>query len=634
MKIQHLCKALAYASCFVSVSAFAAINADRSTIRVQANGSEYPTYDTRNIATSADGRFTIESVTNNSTTGSLALTDMQLRQTSYLRNNQGGLIFQWQVFVEMSQSGRYIALRPSSLTNADFGPEKQSLYLYDVDTATMNPVEKSFDGSPLANCQAASDIVSTSLHNWGKDSFAGDKKLFFYSSCSNLVAGDTNGVADIFVYDIAAQTIELVTRNPVTGTSFAGQSVNPRVSKDGSIVAFASRARDIVNFTCHPTFETNYSLYHVYVLNRNTGVYSQVNYCHSARSSVNELAYDVADDGSKVHFLGKDSNNADSLVSLTVKTGATAIIGLKYSSSSPLETNQDGSVILFRSQGYYDDNGVYSATFNGNAPNAYGLFNVNTGAHSLVTKDKTTGALWNGLPQWHATLSPSAHVVTFGTSGSNITNLLTTSNVGEASVYFYLHQPFGKNFKWVTLRGAFNNWKSYAGGMTLVGTNLWEAEITLAASGAFKFDVSGDWSTNYGDNNADGIAGLNESNINISQGAGRYKITFNDATKQYTIKKIVDVKFTCYNGVISQQQHVAIVGNQLELANWAPATAIQLTPGAGFTWSGTVTLPANTNVEWKCIKRDTPYSAGTVVWESGANNQVNTGSSQTADGHF
>jgi|GEM_PF-6347913 len=637
MKIQHLFNTLLCISCYVSASAVAVVT-DRSTIRVQDNGTDFPSYDTRNIAMSDDGRFVVESISGSATnvTGTVALTDMQLRKTTYLKNNLGVVLSQPQVFVAMSPSGRYIAIRPSDMTTStNFGPEKQSLYLYDVSNATLSPVEKSVDGSPLQNCTAASSIIGNSLHNWGKDSFAGDKQLFFYSSCSNLVAGDTNGVADIFVYNIDAKTIELVTRNPATSQSFAGQSVNPRVSKDGNIVTFASRAPNIAGSACvSPLNEP--TRYHVYVLNRKTNTYIKLNegVCHAGSTNIIDLAYDVADDGSKVHFLGKTHSNHNALMSYNVKTSDLTTTELEYSIPSPLETNQDGSIILFRSQGYYDNNSVYHATFNGNSPNAYGLYNVNTATHTLLTTDKVTGDVWNGIPQWHATLSPSAHVVTFGTSGSNLPALWNTTMTGESSVHYYLQQPFTKNSKWVNLRGAFNDWKFYGGGMTLVGNNLWESEITLTQSGSFKFDIAGDWSVNYGDNNADGIAGSNESNINISQGAGRYKITFNDQTKQYTIKKIVDVKFNCFNGVTTGTQKVLVVGNIPELGSWIPAAAITLTPESNFTWRGTITLPASVNVEWKCIKREDSFTAASVVWEPGANNQFNTGSAQTTDGNF
>jgi alpha-amylase len=42
-------------------------------------------------------------------------------------------------------------------------------------------------------------------------------------------------------------------------------------------------------------------------------------------------------------------------------------------------------------------------------------------------------------------------------------------------------------------------------------------------------------------------------------------------------------------------------------------------------WKGSAVLPANTNIEYKYVKKD----GSTVTWESGANRTVNTGSACT-----
>jgi alpha-amylase len=39
-------------------------------------------------------------------------------------------------------------------------------------------------------------------------------------------------------------------------------------------------------------------------------------------------------------------------------------------------------------------------------------------------------------------------------------------------------------------------------------------------------------------------------------------------------------------------------------------------------------------VEWKCLKREENNAAAGVVWESGSNNSLNTGSATTTLGAF
>ncbi|MCH8529907.1 MAG: family 14 glycosylhydrolase [Saccharospirillum sp.] len=88
------------------------------------------------------------------------------------------------------------------------------------------------------------------------------------------------------------------------------------------------------------------------------------------------------------------------------------------------------------------------------------------------------------------------------------------------------------------------------------------------------------------------------------------------------------VAFTCNNGSTYWGQSVYVVGNIPELGNWSPANGVLLNATNYPTWQGTVgSLPENTQVEWKCVKRDDNDSNAGVDWQGGANNQVTTGGS-------
>ncbi len=66
----------------------------------------------------------------------------------------------------------------------------------------------------------------------------------------------------------------------------------------------------------------------------------------------------------------------------------------------------------------------------------------------------------------------------------------------------------------------------------------------------------------------------------------------------------VDVSFTCQNGHTQFGTSVYVVGNIKELGNWSVKNASQkLDPTSYPTWIGTLKdLPANTDLEWKCVK--------------------------------
>lgn len=93
---------------------------------------------------------------------------------------------------------------------------------------------------------------------------------------------------------------------------------------------------------------------------------------------------------------------------------------------------------------------------------------------------------------------------------------------------------FSKVFPQLYFRGTPNAWKTTP--MKLVANNTWEVTATFAATATerFKVDVTGDWSNNYGDTNADKLLDKSGSDIKVV-GGKTYLITVNDATRKYTV---------------------------------------------------------------------------------------------------
>jgi alpha-amylase len=174
--------------------------------------------------------------------------------------------------------------------------------------------------------------------------------------------------------------------------------------------------------------------------------------------------------------------------------------------------------------------------------------------------------------------------------------------------------------------------------MSLVADNTWQGVLSFDGNGvdAFKIDVGGsfagfdysstkNWSENYGEG---GIAFGN--NIYPKQGAGNYTITFNDITKQITMTKIaakastVDITFTCHNATTYYGQSIYAVGNIDVLGNWDVSQAIKLNPTSFSTWQGIITLPANTEIKWKCVKREEVNTDNGVEWQGGVDTIIDT----------
>jgi alpha-glucosidase len=76
-------------------------------------------------------------------------------------------------------------------------------------------------------------------------------------------------------------------------------------------------------------------------------------------------------------------------------------------------------------------------------------------------------------------------------------------------------------------------------------------------------------------------------------------------------------QFICDNGTTVWGQSVYVVGSIPALGNWDPTKAVKLDPTNYPRWTGAVSsLPANTAVEWKCVKQ----GVGAVVWQPDPNN--------------
>ncbi|WP_455210307.1 PKD domain-containing protein [Kaarinaea lacus] len=94
--------------------------------------------------------------------------------------------------------------------------------------------------------------------------------VVFESDASNLVAGDTNGVMDIFVRDLAHRITTRVSINSA-GEQSNGLSTNAVISFDGRYVVFESVASNLIADDSNDTTD-------IFLHDRNTGVTERISY--------------------------------------------------------------------------------------------------------------------------------------------------------------------------------------------------------------------------------------------------------------------------------------------------------------------------------------------------------------------
>jgi len=183
-------------------------------------------------------------------------------------------------------------------------------------------------------------------------------------------------------------------------------------------------------------------------------------------------------------------------------------------------------------------------------------------------------------------------------------------------------------------RGTPNNWGSTA--MTLQ-SGLYCTQQTFGAASTnprFKIDHYANWTESYPA--SDYVVSANTT----------YKICFNSSTKAVTATVVtatsssaasssatastasttVNVHFVCNNGTTYVGQSVYVAGNNAALGNWVVAQAKKLNVTTYPKWEADIQVPANTSIQWKCVKREETNTAAGIVWQGGSNITVNTGS--------
>jgi len=142
----------------------------------------------------------------------------------------------------ISADGRYVAFI-SAASNLVVGDTNDTYDSFVHDRMTGETTRLS----------VASDGMQGNMGSWSTSISADGRYVAFTSEASNLVAGDTNGLEDIFMHD--RQTGETTRVSLASDGSQANDlSRNPSISGDGRFVAFNSDASNLVvgdtNDTC------------------------------------------------------------------------------------------------------------------------------------------------------------------------------------------------------------------------------------------------------------------------------------------------------------------------------------------------------------------------------------------------
>jgi hypothetical protein len=139
----------------------------------------------------------------------------------------------------VSDDGRYVAFLSDAANLVDDDPAADpngltDVYLADTVAGTMRLVSQGLGGQPADGASSAVDISDDGRY------------VAFASEATNLVTDDTNGAAsDVFLYDRVGGTLSMLSRKGLTGTQANGPSYVPSISGDGAQVAFVTEASNL-----------------------------------------------------------------------------------------------------------------------------------------------------------------------------------------------------------------------------------------------------------------------------------------------------------------------------------------------------------------------------------------------------
>ena len=399
------------ASATYSISSSGSNNTIR--VSVASDGTEGNEH-SRHPAVSSDGRFTaFESSASNLTAGDsngvsdVFVHDRQTGETTRVSVATGGAQGNYvSECPSISSDGRYVAF-VSFATNfaSDDTNGIGDVFVHDRLTGETIRVSEASDGTPG---NGTSDFANISLDG---------RYVAFISMSSNLVSGDTNGVADVFVHDRQMGTTTRVSVSS-SGTQGNGWIYGwPTLSSDGRYVAFASLSSNLV------AGDTN-GVADVFVHDRQTGTTTRVSVSSSGIQGNDSSGSAFLSPGGRYvafrstasNLVDGDSNGIMDVFVHDLETGTTSRLGTitdgaeEYSFVSSLCLSTDGRYVAYDFCSYSESAGlILSDLF---------VYDRQTGSTNLVSTT-VDGDDANGSSNFPA-FSPDGRYVAFRSDASNL----------------------------------------------------------------------------------------------------------------------------------------------------------------------------------------------------------------------
>jgi Tol biopolymer transport system component len=260
--------------------------------------------------------------------------------------------------------------------------------------------------------------VSANLSSADPGISVGGRYVIYVSSASNLVPGDTNGVADIFVRDMKTGTTRRVSIRSGGGQS-DGASTLPSISGDGRYVAFESAATNLV------AGDSN-GFNDVFVRDRKTGKTRRVSVGsggiqgdeRSGNATISANGRFVIFGSRATNLVSGDTNGFDDIFVRDRKTGKTSRVSRSSAGTQANGPSHDPAISASGRFVVFDSGASNLSSGDTNAQDDVFVRDrkTHTTRRVSVSSAGVEGNNWSGYPS----ISASGRFVVFGGDASNL----------------------------------------------------------------------------------------------------------------------------------------------------------------------------------------------------------------------
>jgi hypothetical protein len=319
---------------------------------------------------------------------------------------------------KVSANGQFVvfASAATNLASNDMNKESSNVYLYNsanggtITCLTGNA--NGFSGEPVIS--------------------ADGNMVAFSSYAQNLTANANNGHDNVYELNLTNNHYTLVSTAAGTTTASNGTSFDPSISGGGAFVTFRSTATNLEN-TVPVANSGGYNVY-ISNVGANTISLVSVNSAGAASGDENSISAQTSDNGQFVVFrssannlVANDNNNNDDVFLRNTTTNTTTLLSVDYQhtgaghglSEFP-SISDDGVYAAFSSTApdlVVNDSSTTEQVY---------VTDLATGTTYLISVDAATGAPANGASN-HTFESSDGNFVTFTSSATDLTSIASNS---------------------------------------------------------------------------------------------------------------------------------------------------------------------------------------------------------------